>query len=188
CSRYLRRPIGVNLRLCVSLTASDALCASFYILTFTLNVLIPDQVSMCFILLIEVGKYSTFFSSVFTLLALALNHYVGIVYPLRRHAITPRTVRSAMALAYIVPLAFFLALFSIHPGGFRADQSFSFFSPKGCEKADIFRSPPFRWMVVFPFIFVVLTLSFLYGHILIHMGRVQKDPLLQSTAHVSSSK
>ncbi|GMT36288.1 hypothetical protein PFISCL1PPCAC_27585, partial [Pristionchus fissidentatus] len=188
CSRYLRRPIGVNLRLCVSLTASDALCASFYILTFTMNVLIPDSVSMCWILLIEVGKYSTFFASVFTLLALALNHYVGIVYPLKRHVITPSTVRFAITFAYIVPFAFFLALFCIHPGGFRANESFAFFSSQGCSQANIFRSPHFRWVVVFPFIFIILTLSFLYGHILVHMGRVQKDPLLQSSAHSNSTK
>ncbi|GMT07201.1 hypothetical protein PENTCL1PPCAC_29375, partial [Pristionchus entomophagus] len=190
CSRYLRRPIGVNLRLCVSLTASDALCAFFYITMFILNVFIPDSVSMCFILLIEVCKYSTFFASVFTLLALALNHYVGIVYPLRRHVITAKTARCAMILAYIVPFAFFLALFTIMEKGFRAGETFSFFDrERGCSNAKISDSQAFRLMVVIPFILVVLTLSFLYGHILIHMGRVQKDPLLQqSTGNTNSTK
>lgn len=57
-----------------------------------------------------------------------------------RHAITPRTVRFAMAMAYIVPFVFFVALFSIHPGGFRSgDNAFQFFNPEGCSGADIFR-------------------------------------------------
>ncbi|CAJ0935267.1 unnamed protein product, partial [Mesorhabditis belari] len=179
CSRFLRRPIGVNLRLCVTLTAADALCALFYILTYTVNVLTqPNNVSNCWLLLIEVFKLATFFASVFTLLALALNHYVGIVYPLRRHAITPKTVKMAIALSFLLPLISFVTVFSVHPGGFRADVAFGFFNEKGCQVLTALQDPLIRWIQVVPFIFVVLLLSFLYIHIMLHMSKIAKDPLL----------
>ncbi|PAV77692.1 hypothetical protein WR25_11362 [Diploscapter pachys] len=76
-SRYLRKPISVNLQLCISLTLADLLCAVFYILTYTVNVFFFGAVSNCVSLLIEVVKLAMFASSVFTLLFLAVNHYVG---------------------------------------------------------------------------------------------------------------
>lgn len=62
---------------------------------------------------------STFTASVVTLSALAFNHYVGIVYPLHRNAITPRTVKWTVILAYSIPLSIYLAIFTIFPGGWK---------------------------------------------------------------------
>uniref|UniRef100_A0A914RIN8 G-protein coupled receptors family 1 profile domain-containing protein n=1 Tax=Parascaris equorum TaxID=6256 RepID=A0A914RIN8_PAREQ len=126
CSRYLRRPIGVHLRLCVSLTAANAACALFYMTSNLINVIIPKCL-----------KIATFFVSVFILLALAVNHYVGIVHPLYRHAITTNAVRTTILLAYVAPMLFFIGLYSVMPGGFRNHRAFGFFSADGCEGADI---------------------------------------------------
>uniref|UniRef100_A0AC34G4M8 G-protein coupled receptors family 1 profile domain-containing protein n=1 Tax=Panagrolaimus sp. ES5 TaxID=591445 RepID=A0AC34G4M8_9BILA len=151
CSRYLRRPIGVNLQLCVL-------------------------------------KIGTFFASVFNLLALALNHYIGIVYPLHRTIITTNIVKIAIALAYIVPITAFLTLFTVVPGGFRADKAFGFFSNNGCEGGRIFQVLGVRVVIVTPFILFVFIISFLYLHIFIHMKRVSNNPILTSSTSSKTKK
>ncbi|KAJ1349958.1 hypothetical protein KIN20_005642 [Parelaphostrongylus tenuis] len=94
--------------------------------------------------------------------------------------ITPRTVRCAIALAYFVPSTVFLVMFSTVPGGFRAPIPFAFFSREGCHGGGILRNVVVRWILVGPFIFFVLLISFLYMHILLHMRNVSKDPLLKA--------
>ncbi|EGT59380.1 hypothetical protein CAEBREN_19150 [Caenorhabditis brenneri] len=179
CARYLRRPVSVNLRLCVFLLACDALCSLCYIFTYLINIFF-SHFSNCASLLLEVIKMSTFTSSVVTLFALAFNHYVGIVYPLHRNAITPKTVKWTIILAYVVPLSIYLSIFTIFPGGLRAPIAFAFFDREGCQGNLIYRNNVFRLSLVCPFIFFIAMLSFLYLHILIHMRQISRDPLLSN--------
>uniref|UniRef100_A0A1I7U085 G_PROTEIN_RECEP_F1_2 domain-containing protein n=1 Tax=Caenorhabditis tropicalis TaxID=1561998 RepID=A0A1I7U085_9PELO len=179
CARYLRRPVSVNLRLCVFLLACDALCSLCYIFTYLINIFF-SHFSNCASLLLEVIKMSTFTASVVTLSALAFNHYVGIVYPLHRNAITPRTVKWTIVLAYVIPLSIYLAIFTIFPGGLRAPIAFAFFDREGCQGNAIYRNNFFRASLVCPFIFFIAMLSFLYLHIVIHMRKISRDPLLNN--------
>ncbi|KAK6033166.1 hypothetical protein OSTOST_00629 [Ostertagia ostertagi] len=165
CSRYLRRPIGVNLRLCVSLTASDALCAFFYILTYLINVILPNLLSNC----VQVGY-------VFRIRF----HFVsaGIESLHWNNCDTHGNVRCLLALLTLCLQTVSCPCF-VQYRWFRAPIAFAFFSKDGCRGMEL-RNVVVRWVLVAPFILFVLLISFLYLHILVHMHNVSKDPLLKA--------
>ncbi|CAI2357515.1 unnamed protein product [Caenorhabditis sp. 36 PRJEB53466] len=179
CAQYLRDPVSVNLRLCVLLSASDALCSLCYIFTYLINIFF-SHFSNCTSLLLEVIKLSTFTSSILILGLLACNHYIGIVHPLHRNIVTPRALRMTVLLSCISPFTGYLSIFILFPGGLRAPIAFAFFDSDGCQGNAIYRNNFFRASIVGPFIVVIIVLSCLYFHIGVHMRRISLDPLLRN--------
>ncbi|CAJ0583915.1 unnamed protein product, partial [Mesorhabditis spiculigera] len=174
CSSFLRRPIGVNLRLCVTLTAADALCAFFYITSFTINFFVPEKYrpSTCWSLLVEALKLATFFASVFTLLSLALNHYNGNQSSRSSYHSPQHLPSSASILVVSAADEHSILLFKMDV------------LPQEFYVKDVF----VRWIFVVPFILIVLLLSFLYLHIIFHMSTMAKDPLLTANNNNNRSK
>ncbi|KAF1746952.1 hypothetical protein GCK72_023410 [Caenorhabditis remanei] len=160
-----------------SLVWFDSNLVNFSALTMTALSIIALLVN---VYLLNAIKMSTFTASVVTLSALAFNHYVGIVYPLHRNAITPKTVKWTIILAYVIPLSIYLAIFTVFPGGLRAPIAFAFFDREGCQGNAIYRNYFFRASLVGPFLFFITMLSILYLHIVIHMRKVSRDPLLNN--------
>uniref|UniRef100_A0A914XLA6 G-protein coupled receptors family 1 profile domain-containing protein n=1 Tax=Plectus sambesii TaxID=2011161 RepID=A0A914XLA6_9BILA len=184
-TRWLRKPVTVTLLLCVSLTASDALCALCYMSSMIIDVLLPQAydrqtfVSNCWSLLLEACKLAAFLASVLHLLALALNHYIGIVHPLRRQIVTRGSVRAAIVVAYALPLVAFLLVFSAVPDlGFRAPRAWAFFRIDGCESNAMNQMLAYRLFVVAPFITFVVIVTYLYAGILIHLRQTRQETLI----------
>lgn len=72
----------MNLRLCINLTAANAACAFFYMISNLINVIIPtingnnQIVSHCISLLVEVFYFYYFFNYIFNNLLVILKNYM----------------------------------------------------------------------------------------------------------------
>ncbi|XP_071446399.1 adenosine receptor A1-like [Hetaerina americana] len=152
---WIRRPMSPTLSLSISLAAADAYNALFLGTGLLVNSLLPRALGVsvdstahgtCVMLGFEALRLGGILVSVAHLLALAFNHYLGILRPLHYAAtLTPRITSFLTAILWALPIAFLFVYFSSISGqgfqspkceykfltlmGFRAVFSFLFFAP-----------------------------------------------------------
>ncbi|GIX66805.1 g_PROTEIN_RECEP_F1_2 domain-containing protein [Caerostris extrusa] len=116
--------------------------------------------SNCYVLVLEAFRLGGMVVAVLHLLALAINHYIGILRPLHYAAtVTRGTVAWAIACMWIIPVAFFLAYFSLVPDdGFRSSY---------CSNYDFLLHIPFRVTVSTLFFVPLILMSVMYIHMFI---------------------
>ncbi|XP_049827810.1 uncharacterized protein LOC126267042 isoform X2 [Schistocerca gregaria] len=125
-ARWLRRPLSPTLRISLSLAAADAFASTMFAAGLLLNSLLKaaahQQVNECLLLTVEALRLSGIIATVAHLLALATNHYLGILRPLHYPAImTPRNTSASIVVLWLLPAAFFFGYFSLVPGqGFQS--------------------------------------------------------------------
>ncbi|XP_067004292.2 glucose-dependent insulinotropic receptor [Anabrus simplex] len=166
---WIRRKLSRTLLISLSLAGADVFSSVTLGLGLVINSLMDTaleiKVNDCMALVLEASRLSAVITTVVHLLALAGNHYLGILRPLHYASImTHRMTTLCIALLWLFPLVFIFSYFSL------LDQQ-GFTSPN-CAN-DFLGYSKFR--VVFATLFFVpfLVMLVVYSHIFIIVRRHQ---------------
>ncbi|KAG5334719.1 OCTB1 protein, partial [Acromyrmex charruanus] len=169
---WIKCPLSPTLYISLSLTGADAFSSFFLGIELLLNSFIPIGLGIelkginCFLLALEVVRLGSVIITVYHLLALAVNHYLGILKPLHYLSIvTHRKTKILLILLWMLPISFFAVYFNlIENNGFQSE---------GCRNNMFLRHQKFRIvfsnLVFWPFILMV----YIYIHILYIVKRHQ---------------
>lgn len=112
CILWIRKPITSILKISLSLALADscASCISGIVIFFEDYItfrwfIVLDMVKLCFILV-----------TVFHLLSLAVNHYMGIHKPLHHNSKSRRNMSGIILLLWLIPTMFLIGLYTIAGG------------------------------------------------------------------------
>lgn len=119
---WIRRPVSSTLHISLSLAAADAFTSVTIGAGLLFNSLMQGSLGSCASLLLEAFRLTGIIATVGHLLALAMNHYLGIMRPLHvRSIMTYRNIAVIIALLWLLPAAFFFSYFSLVDGqGFQS--------------------------------------------------------------------
>ncbi|KAF8763763.1 Beta-4C adrenergic receptor like protein [Argiope bruennichi] len=179
--RWVRKSLSPTLLLSLSLAVADAYASLVIGVGLVVNSLLPivygvdmGPFSNCYVLVLEAFRLGGMVVAVFHLLALAINHYIGILRPLHYAAtVTRGTVAWAITCMWIFPVVFFLAYFSLVPeDGFRSPY---------CSTYDFLLRIPFRLTVSTLFFVPLILMSIMYIHMFITVKRHQLGVLQHQT-------
>ena len=171
-ARLIRRPLSPTMCFSVSLAGADAYAASILGLGLLVNSLLPvgfgvETLGQCPTLVLEALRLGGVISTAAHLLALALNHYVGILRPLHyARLITRGRVLTSIGFLWLVPILFFLLYFAAAGG----------FQPDGCS-LEFLKFSTFRRVVASLFFIPLICMFFTYSHIFIIVRQHQKGSL-----------
>ncbi|KAG8178473.1 hypothetical protein JTE90_024633 [Oedothorax gibbosus] len=175
--KWVRKSLSPTMMLSLSLAVADAYASLVIGVGLIVNSLLPivygldmGKFSNCYILVLEAFRLGGMVVAVFHLLALAINHYIGILRPLHYAAtVTRGAVAWAITAMWGLPLLFFLAYFSLVPGyGFRSSY---------CSNYDFLLRIPFRMTVSVLFFVPLILMSVMYVHMFIVVKRHQRGVL-----------
>jgi melanocortin 2 receptor len=126
---WIRRPLSPTLHISLSLAGADAYTSLILAIGLVVNSLLPVGLGIkfqneCFALFLETQRLGGVIVTVAHLLALACNHYLGILRPLHYlYIMTHRNTTLCIVLLWVVPIAYFVIYFSSIDGqGFQSDN------------------------------------------------------------------
>ena len=129
CIYWIRRPLSPTLHISLSLAGADAYTSLILATGLVVNSLLPVGLGIkfqneCFALFLETQRLGGVIVTVAHLLALACNHYLGILRPLHYLCImTHRNTTICIVLLWVVPIAYFVVYFSSIDGeGFLSEN------------------------------------------------------------------
>lgn len=165
---WIRTPMTPNLKISISLAIADATSSSMtglMLLFDTLNIVEDIGVFCC---IIELIRLSGIVITVLHLLALSINHYIGIMKPLHYNVIvTKRKVLTVISFLWISPFLLVLTLSFVENNGLFLTS----FQMNTCNA--IFTTFTHRFSYSILFFFPIVLMVIFYTHILIAVRNQQ---------------
>lgn len=173
---WIRRPLSPTLYISLSLAGADAFSSSVLGIGLVLNSFIPIGLGIklkgmdCFLLVFEVVRLGGVIITVFHLMALAINHYLGILKPLHYLSIlTYRNTTILLVLLWILPISFFALYFNlIENDGFQSEE---------CKNSTFLSHKKFRMLFSSLFFAPFVLMVCIYIHIFCIVKRHQATRL-----------
>ncbi|XP_049786038.1 beta-3 adrenergic receptor-like [Schistocerca cancellata] len=161
---WIRRPLSPTLHISLSLAGADLFASAALAIGLTLNSLFKAlhlQQDQCLQFTVEALRLTGIIAAVAHLLALAANHYLGILRPLHYPAImTHRNTSACIALLWLLPAAFFFVYFSSVPGqGYQSptcNYNFLLFCKFRATFSSLFFGPLLLMAIIYAHIFVIV--------------------------------
>ncbi|XP_067203754.1 trace amine-associated receptor 4-like isoform X2 [Linepithema humile] len=127
---WIKRPLSPTLHISLSLSGADAFTSCALGIGLVMNSFIPHGLEIelegmnCFLLALEAVRLGGVIITVFHLMVLAINHYLGILKPLHYLSImTHRNITILLVLLWVLPISFFVLYFSlIEDDGFQSEE------------------------------------------------------------------
>lgn len=176
CVFWIRRPLSPTLYISLSLAGADAFTSSILGIGLVLNSFIPIGLGInlqgidCFLLALEAVRVGGVIITVFHLMALAVNHYLGILKPLHYLSIlTYRNTTILLVLLWVLPISFFALYFNlIENDGFQSE---------GCKNYEFLLHKQFRMLFSSLFFGPFAAMICIYVHIFCIVKRHQATRL-----------
>nr|CAH7740386.1 unnamed protein product [Callosobruchus chinensis] len=166
---WIRTPLKPNLKISLSLAIADAISSSMTgVLLFTEKIDAIEEMGMlpC---IIELIRLTGIVITVLHLLALSLNHYIGILKPLHYNVIvTKRKVTTVIGFLWLLPLLLVLILSTVENHGLLLKNIIN----NTCNE-EIFTTFISRLSYSMLFFLPIVLMIFCYGHILVAVRKQQ---------------
>ncbi|XP_070164540.1 adrenocorticotropic hormone receptor-like [Polyergus mexicanus] len=161
---WIRRPLSPTLYISLSLAGADAFSSTALGIGLIMNSFIPNGLGIklkgvdCFLLVLEVVRLGGVIITVFHLMTLAVNHYLGILKPLHYLSIlTYRNTTILLVLLWVLPISFFAVYFNlVEDDGFQSE---------GCKKSVFLSHKQFRMLFSSLFFAPFGLMVYIYIHI-----------------------
>lgn len=173
---WIRRPMPPILKMSISLAAADALSSSIFAIALFINTSLPlIGINLQRLqIVMEIIKLSGILITVTHLLALSLNHYIGILKPLHyNYIVTRRKVTAVTTLLWIVPTLYVIFLFLCQSDQNYWIENFSSETIERNNKYTFFDSFIFRMSYSSYLIISIILMAICYIHILIIVKKQQ---------------
>lgn len=165
CTYWIRRPMSLTLVLSLSLAAADTWASFFTAVALIFNSWLKYSLPMIVNMIIEICRLCGLLSTVTHLLALSINHHLGIWKPLHFHSIkTSKKVAVLIAILWIFSPIFFVC-YPLITGYQLLDST---------KYSKFFTTFAFRITMAFLFFVPLIIMSVLYLHILVMVRKQQK--------------